>query len=148
MYLCQQSNISAFNMLSRLVITFLPRSKWFLISWLQSPSSVILELKKSTGKQMHKYTTLKCQRKWGYNESICKLFQVKLFTLMILVGLGNTDIMLLCKFMITVDPWRTWVWIKKVHLYVDFFSINIYIYIYMTASHDLYLVKSTEAEFS
>ena len=32
-----------FNMLSRLVITFLPRSKWVLISWLQSPSAVILE---------------------------------------------------------------------------------------------------------
>ena len=32
-----------FNMLSRLVITFLPRSKCILISWLQSPSAVILE---------------------------------------------------------------------------------------------------------
>ena len=32
-----------FNMLSRLVITFLPRSECLLISWLQSPSSVILE---------------------------------------------------------------------------------------------------------
>ena len=32
-----------FNMLSRLVITFLPRSKHVLISWLQSPSAVILE---------------------------------------------------------------------------------------------------------
>ena len=32
-----------FNMLSRLVITFLPRSKHLLISWLQSPSTVILE---------------------------------------------------------------------------------------------------------
>ena len=32
-----------FNMLSRLVITFLPRSKRLLISWLQSPSGVILE---------------------------------------------------------------------------------------------------------
>ena len=32
-----------FNMLSRLVITFLPRSKNLLISWLQSPSAVILE---------------------------------------------------------------------------------------------------------
>ena len=31
-----------FNMLSRLVITFLPRSKRLLISWLQSPSAVIL----------------------------------------------------------------------------------------------------------
>ena len=35
-----------FNMLSRLVIAFLPRSKHLLISWLQSPSSVILEPKK------------------------------------------------------------------------------------------------------
>ena len=35
-----------FNMLSRLVIAFLPRSKRLLISWLQSPSSVILEPKK------------------------------------------------------------------------------------------------------
>jgi len=35
-----------FNMLSRLVITFLPRSKCLLISWLQSPSTVILEPQK------------------------------------------------------------------------------------------------------
>ena len=35
-----------FNMLSRLVITSLPRSKCLLISWLQSPSAVILEPKK------------------------------------------------------------------------------------------------------
>jgi len=35
-----------FNMLSRLVITFLPRSKHLFISWLQSPSAVILEPKK------------------------------------------------------------------------------------------------------
>ena len=36
-----------FNMLSKLVITFLPRSKRLLISWLQSPSAVILEPKKT-----------------------------------------------------------------------------------------------------
>ena len=35
-----------FNMLSRLVIAFLPRSKHLLISWLQSPSVVILEPQK------------------------------------------------------------------------------------------------------
>ena len=34
------------NMLSRLVITFLPRSERLLLSWLQSPSAVILEPKK------------------------------------------------------------------------------------------------------
>ena len=36
-----------FNVLSRLVITFLPRSKCLLISWLQSPSAVILEPRKN-----------------------------------------------------------------------------------------------------
>ena len=35
-----------FNMLSRLVITFLPRSKHLLVSWLQSPSAVIVKHKK------------------------------------------------------------------------------------------------------
>ena len=35
-----------FNMLSRLVITFLPRSTYLLISWLQSPSAVIWETPK------------------------------------------------------------------------------------------------------
>ena len=35
-----------FNMLSRFVIVFLPRSKCLLISWLQSPSAVILEPEK------------------------------------------------------------------------------------------------------
>ena len=38
-----------FNMLSRLVITFLPRSKRLLISWLKSPSAVILEPPKIKG---------------------------------------------------------------------------------------------------
>ena len=44
--LCQQSNVSNFIMLSRLVIAFLPRSKRLLISWLQSPPAVILEPRK------------------------------------------------------------------------------------------------------
>ena len=43
MDLSRQSMSLLFNMLSRLVITFLPRSKHLLISWLQSPSAVILE---------------------------------------------------------------------------------------------------------
>ena len=40
-----------FNMLSRLVIAFLPRSKHLLVSWLQSPSAVILEPKKMKNKK-------------------------------------------------------------------------------------------------
>jgi len=35
-----------FNMPSRLIIAFIPRSKCLLLSWLQSPSAVILESKK------------------------------------------------------------------------------------------------------
>ena len=42
-----------FNMLSRLVIIFLPRSKHLLISWLQSPSSVILEPRKIKSASFH-----------------------------------------------------------------------------------------------
>ena len=46
MDLCWQSNDLLFNVLSRLVITFLPRSKRLLISWLNLPSAVILEPRK------------------------------------------------------------------------------------------------------
>ena len=46
MDLCQQSDVSAFNMLSRFVIAFLPKSKSLLISWLQSLFIVVLESKK------------------------------------------------------------------------------------------------------
>ena len=45
-----------FNMLSRLVIVFLPRSKRLLISWLQSPSAVILEPKKIVSHCFHCFT--------------------------------------------------------------------------------------------
>ena len=44
--LCQQNAVSVFNILSRFVIAFLPRSKRLLISWLQLPPRVILEPKK------------------------------------------------------------------------------------------------------
>ena len=44
--LCCKVMSLLFNTLSRLVIAFLPKSKHLLISWLQSPSAVILEPKK------------------------------------------------------------------------------------------------------
>ena len=43
MGLCHQSDISAFNVLSRFVIAFLPRNKFLLILWLQSSSTAILD---------------------------------------------------------------------------------------------------------
>ena len=41
--LCQKNDVSAFKTLSRFVTAFLPRRNRLLISWLQSPSAVILE---------------------------------------------------------------------------------------------------------
>ena len=56
-----------FNMLSRLVIVFLPRSKHPLISWLQLPSAVILEPKK-----IKSLTVSKVQSMW-FPQTFCKL---------------------------------------------------------------------------
>ena len=44
-----------FNMLSKLVIAFLPRSMFLLMSWLQSPSAVILEPIHGTGLHDHSF---------------------------------------------------------------------------------------------
>ena len=58
-----------FNKLSRLVITFLPRSKCLLISWLQSPSAVILEPKKTKCHCFHCFPIyLPCSDGTGYHD--------------------------------------------------------------------------------
>jgi len=54
-----------FNMRSRLVITFLPRSKHLLISWLQSPSEVILELQKIKSATVSTITPSICHEEMG-----------------------------------------------------------------------------------
>ena len=53
-----------FNMLSRLVIAFFPRSKHLLISWLQSPSAVILEPKKINSASISIYFPYLFAMKW------------------------------------------------------------------------------------
>ena len=53
------------NMLSRLVITFLPRSKHLLISWLQSPSAVILEPRKIKSATVSTISLSICQEVMG-----------------------------------------------------------------------------------
>ena len=53
-----------FNMLSRLVITFLPRSKRLLISWLQSPSAVILEPPKIKHPLFPLFSHLFAMKRW------------------------------------------------------------------------------------
>jgi len=57
-----------FNVLSRLVIAFLPGSKQLLISWLQSPSAVILESNKKEKK--------KKKRSLPKNENREEMFQI------------------------------------------------------------------------
>ena len=54
-----------FNVLSRSVITFLPRRKCLLISWLQSPSAVILELKKMKSVTVSTVSHLTCHEVMG-----------------------------------------------------------------------------------
>ena len=54
-----------FNMLSRLVIIFLPRSKRLLISWLQSPSAVILEPKNTIVEEISIFSSFISAEKQG-----------------------------------------------------------------------------------
>ena len=53
-----------FNMLSRLIITFLPRSKYLLVSWLQSPSAVILEPQKIKSDTVSTVSPSVCHEGW------------------------------------------------------------------------------------
>ena len=59
-----------FNMLSRLVIAFLPRSKHLLISWLQSPSAVILEPKKIKSATVSTVSPFICHEVMGLDAMI------------------------------------------------------------------------------
>ena len=59
-----------FNMLSRFIIAFLPRSKCLLISWLQSPSAVILEPKKINCHCFHYFSISICHEVMGLDAMI------------------------------------------------------------------------------
>ena len=59
-----------FNMLSRLVITFLPRSKHLLTSWMQSPSAVILEPKKIKSLTLSTVSPSTCHKVVGPDDKI------------------------------------------------------------------------------
>ena len=64
-----------FNMLSGFVIAFLPRGKLLLISWLQSPSKVILELPKIKSVTVSQYI---CHEVMGLNAMILSFLNVEL----------------------------------------------------------------------
>ena len=59
-----------FNMLSRLVVTFLPRSKRLLISWLQSPSAVILEATKIKSATVSTVSPYSCHEMMGLDAMV------------------------------------------------------------------------------
>ena len=59
-----------FNMLSRFVISFLPRHKCFLISWLQSPSALILEPRKIKFFTASTFSPSICDEKIGLDTMI------------------------------------------------------------------------------
>ena len=74
-----------FNMLSRLVITFLPRSKHLLISWLQSPSALILKPKKIRSVTVSTVSPSICHEVMGPDAMIFLLnveFQANIFTIL------------------------------------------------------------------
>ena len=63
-----------FNMLSRFVTVYLPRSKCLLISWLQSPSSVILELKDIKSVTVSTFPPFTCHKVMGPDAMILVLW--------------------------------------------------------------------------
>ena len=67
-----------FNMLSRLIITFLPRSKRLLISWLQSPSAVILEPRKIKSDTVSTVSPSTCHKSDGTRCHDLSFLNVKL----------------------------------------------------------------------
>ena len=66
-----------FNMLSWLVITFLPRSKGLLISWLKSPSAVILEPEKVKSLTVSIVSPSICPEVMGLDTMILLFFNVE-----------------------------------------------------------------------
>ena len=77
--LCRQSDdVSAFNTLSRFVITFLPRSNCLLISWLQSPSTVILEPKKIKAATVSTFSSSICHEVMGLDAMTFVFLNVEL----------------------------------------------------------------------
>ena len=67
-----------FNMLSRLVITFLPRSKHLLISWLQSPSAVIFEPQKIKSATLSTVSPSICHEVMGLDAMIFVFWMLNL----------------------------------------------------------------------
>ena len=84
MDLCWQCNVSAFNMLSRLVTAFLPRCQRLLVSWLQKPSAVILEPKKIKSVTFSIVSPSICYEMMGLDAMIFVFWMLRFFVVVCL----------------------------------------------------------------
>ena len=97
-----------FNMLSRLIIAFLPRRKRLLISWLQSPSAVILEPKKIKSVTV----SIVCHEEVGLDAMIFILwmlyllcFHIKFEIILILWKISWQSLMYITLNLVCCSPW-------------------------------------------
>ena len=94
-----------FNMLSRLVITFLPRSKCLLISWLQSPSAVILEppkIKSDTVSTVSPSISHPSTQGYGFSSGHVWILRVELWRKL------STEKLMLLNCGVGEDSWVPW----------------------------------------
>jgi len=113
-----------FNMLSRLVITFLPKSKRLLISWLQSPSAVILEPKKIKSVTVSIVSQSICHKVMGPDDTILVFWMLNFSQLFLSPPLPSSKgslvplpfLSLRCCYLHICDywlfPWQTWFQLK------------------------------------
>ena len=92
-----------FNMLSGLVIAFLPRSKCLFISWLQSLSEVILESRKIKSATVSTISPSVCHEVMGLDAMILVLGSLKLFLSIASQPCGAN---ILCIFLHPEHPWE------------------------------------------
>ena len=78
-----------FNMLSRFVTAFLPRSNHLLILWLQLPSAVILEPKKVKSVTASTFSVSTCYKVMGLDAVILVFLNVEFFVVVVLFLMYN-----------------------------------------------------------
>ena len=88
-----------FNMLTRLLITFLPRSKRLLVSWLQSPSAVILEPKKIKSVTVSTVSSSVCHEEMGLDAMILVFWMLKFKPTFSLLSLSSRGSLVLLHFL-------------------------------------------------
>ena len=117
LWTCTGKAISLFfNMLPSFVIGFLPRSKCLLISWLQSPSAVLLELKKIKSVTLSIVSPSICHEMIGTGCHDLSFFNVEFFVFFFYTGVG-------CHFLLQCRKVKKWKWSRAHELHCTVLSI-------------------------